>query len=346
LIEKDKDYRYSWLKKSGMNSLSYLTISKNLKSYKGDWGGYIGYKQLFKCAVILGDPIVQKKDLHEAIRDFKKNCISKNVHICIFLNTDYSKEVLIKEGFRGLFVGQEAIVDLNKFSISGKEGWSIRSSINYAKRNKMIVEEYNQKENKCSFTEKELHRITKEWCQVRKMNELTFAFGHVDFENLDSGRYFICKHKGRIVGFITYFPIYGLNSYYLDLSRREINAPRGTIDYLIVKSFEVLKNEGIKKVYIGYSPAANSQNSLNNQNFITNFFILFRPWLNIFYPFKSEFFFKKKYATEWQDNYFYYYPKISIRMLFALLHSIYTGGIATIIFNKIRYFPKNKIQRE
>jgi len=340
LIEKGNNYRLSCLKKCGMNSLSYLTISKDLSCFKGKWEGYIGYKESFKCAVVLGDPVVIKNDLQEAIRDFKKTCLSKNIHICFFLNTDFSKNTLIREGFKGLYVGQEAIVDLNKFSISGKHGWSIRSSINYAIRNKMVVEEYNQNDKKLSYVKDELCRITEEWCRIRKMNELTFAFGHVDFNNLEEGRYFICKHKGKIVGFITYFPIYGLNSYYLDLSRRGIAAPRGTIDYLTVKSFEVLKNEGINKIFIGYSPASYQPNNSINSNLVTNFFTLFRPLLNIFYPFKSEFFFKKKYATEWQANYFFYYPRISLRMLFALVHSIYEGGIASVIFNKIKYFPK------
>ena len=60
------------LKEFGSNSLSYLTLSDDLSYFKGDWKGYIAYKELFQTAVVLGDPIVSDNELSIAIRDFKK----------------------------------------------------------------------------------------------------------------------------------------------------------------------------------------------------------------------------------------------------------------------------------
>ncbi len=40
----------------------------------------------------------------------------------------------------------------------------------------------------------------------------------------------------------------------MDLTRRAINSPRGTMVFLIVKSFEILLEENVDKVYIGWSP--------------------------------------------------------------------------------------------
>ena len=96
----------------------------------------------------------------------------------------------------------------------------------------MSVEEYFFPKEKSTHIENELNRISREWCRMNRTFEFSFAFGKVDFNNFDEARYFLCKHKNRIVGFITYFPIFGKNSYYLDLTRRGKDAPRGTIDYL------------------------------------------------------------------------------------------------------------------
>lgn len=196
----------------------------------------------------------------------------------------------------------------------------------------MIIEEYKFKIARSSQIEKELHKITREWCRLKHMRELTFAFGHVDVDMFPDARIFLCKHQQKIVAFLIYFPIYGLHSYYLDLSRREMNAPRGAIDFLFVKSFKILKKEGIKKIYIGYSPTMYTRDSYLS----SRFFMGFKPFLDFFYPAKSEFFFKNKYATEWEPNYFFYHPRISTRMLFALVHSIYNGGLASILINKFK----------
>lgn len=329
----DKTTRLSYLKRYGNNSLSYLTYSNDLSFFNGKWEGYIAYKKYFNTAVVLGDPIVSEESLSKAVREFRKTCSSQNIHTCFFLCTNQTVQTLLNEGYKGFLVGQEAVVDLNTFTTSGKKGWGIRSSINYAQKHHMIVEEYQFKKKRSSIIENELNRITQDWCKIKKMSEFNFAFGHVDFETSDDVRYFICRYKGKIVGFLTYFPIYGLQSYYLDLSRREINAPRGTIDLLFVNSFEILKSEGVKKIYVGYSPIPYQSNSIHS----SNLFNCFKPFLEFFYPARSEFFFKKKYATEWQPNYFFYSPRISIRMLFALVHSIYEGGLASIFLHKIKH---------
>ena len=146
------------LKSYGNNSLSYLTISNDLLNFKGDWNGYFAYKKYFNSIVILGDPICPLKDMQKSIKDLKNIFSSKKTHICFFLNTNYSAESLISEEFKGLFIGQEAIVDLSKFTISGKKCWSIRSSVNYAKKHNMIVEEYDFRKKRSSNIENEIKR--------------------------------------------------------------------------------------------------------------------------------------------------------------------------------------------
>lgn len=335
--KEEKNQRLQSLKKYGSNSLSYLTIAPEIETFRGDWEGYIGFKTYFKTMVILGDPITSKQDLPIALQELKHHCKANHMHACFFLNTRTPLQTLLDEGYKGIFVGQEAVVDLTMFSTAGKQGWSIRSSVNYAKRNKMQVEEYDFKKKTSKEIEYEISKIAQDLCKIKKMQELTFAFGRVDFHDLDDARYFICTHQKKIVGFLIYYPIFGSQSYYLDLTRRSIDAPRGVIDFLIVTSFEQLKKEGVNKIYIGYSPIPYEKKYLIKSNFDTILFHLFKPFLTFFYPSKSEYFFKNKYATSWEPNYFFYYPKLSIRMLFALVHSVFPGGLCSILLNKIKF---------
>jgi phosphatidylglycerol lysyltransferase len=327
------------LKKYGKNSLSFLTLSNSLIAHYGEWSGYIAHKNFLKSATILGDPIVPNSSLEDAIDDLKENLLLKKYHINYFLCSDKSISILKRKGFKCFYVGMEAVVDLRKFNIKGRKKWKIKSSLNYAKRNNMKVEEYiYSKNNKSKEVENEIISISDEWCRLKKTPELSFAFGNVNFDDYEGIRYFVCKHKEKIVGFVSYYPIFGLNSYYLDLTRRGIHSPRGTIDNLIVKSFEILKKEKIKKIYIGFSPFSFlSYESSINTRFYTNLFKLAKPFFEFFYPTESELFFKKKYATDWEPNYVVFYPRVSLRNLLSLINSLYKGGIAAFIIAKIKY---------
>lgn len=343
MIKNQLDYRLSCLKKHGDNALSFLTLSDSLKDHRGPWEGYVAYKVFFKSATVLGDPIVPDNSVGNAINDFKKYFLSKKYHINFFLCTDKAIDVLRHEGFRCFYVGMEGVVDLNKFTISGGKKWSIRSSVNYAKRNNMTVEEYKYTvNNRSEKVENEIISVSEEWCKIKKTYEFSFAFGHVGFDNYEGIRYFVCRYKGKIVGFVSYYPIFGVNGYYLDLTRRGLHAPRGTIDYLLVQSFETLKKEGTEKIYIGFSPFSYLDYSCSiNSRFYTNLFTFFKPFFEFFYPAKSEFFFKEKFATDWEPNYVVFYPRVSIRNLLSLIHSICDGGLASLVIHKSRYSRSN-----
>jgi lysylphosphatidylglycerol synthetase-like protein (DUF2156 family) len=201
----------------------------------------------------------------------------------------------------------------------------------------MIVEEYNYSNKRNFDLEDKIKKISKEWCSRKKNPELDFVSGHVNFEDYKNIRYFICKHEGEVVGFINFYPIYGTKSYYLDLTRQGNNSPRGTIDFLYYECIKKLKKEGIEKIYIGLSPLSflNQYSKENNQNYLKIMYFI-HPLIGLIYPIKSEFFYKNKFATDWEPNYICFYPRISIRAIFSLIHSIYKGGFAGIIIHKLK----------
>ena len=330
----DTEFKIKCLKKFGKNPLSFLTISEDFSLFRSNWEGYIAYKNSFKTAIVLGNPIVPDDSLNSALHDLKKWSKQKGIHICFFACSNHKKDIFLKEGFKCIYIGKEAVVDLNKFTISGNKNWKIRSSINYAKKNEMHVIEYKLDNERSENIEKNIRMISDDWRKMKKIPEPSFGIGKIDFRN-DGSRYFICLQKEKTIGYINYYPIYGQNCYYLDHTRRSINSPRGTMDLLIVKSFEKLKSEGINKVYIGLSPFSFPSDFSIKSPLKLSLFNILRQIFEIFYPMKSEFFFKDKYATEWEPNYFFYYPHLSMRMIISFVQSFYEGGLGALILKKI-----------
>ncbi|HEC91673.1 MAG TPA: DUF2156 domain-containing protein [Candidatus Atribacteria bacterium] len=334
---REYDYRRYCLKRYGKNSISFLTLSRDLSIFSKEWEGYIPYHKSLNTIIVPSDPIVSKESLRIAIRDLKDYFSSKNIHICLFACTGRITDVLEEEGFEGIYLGKEAIVELKKFSISGNKKWNIRSSINYAKKNGMVVEEYNISSGRSPYIEEELKKISDDWCRMKKIPKPTFIEGELDFKN-EEIRYFTCKYGDKIVGYANYYPIMGTNNYYLDHTRRIINSPRGVIDYILVESFKKLEMEGVDKIYIGLVPFSFYSSKYRFGSIRSNILFVFsKRLLEFFYPTKSEYFFKKKYATDWESNYFYCYPKFSMKIFLSLLNLFYKGGMPSLILNKIKH---------
>ena len=342
---EEDNYLIECLQKYGKSALSFLTLSDSLSIFRGKWDGYIAYKEFLKTAVILGDPIVPTESLSQTVRDLKNEFSSKKSHICLVACTEKVLDVLLQEDFKGIYVGSEAIVDLRKFKISGNKKWCIRSSVNYAKRNGITVEEYLYTSNRDFKLENEIKKVSEEWSSRKMTPVYSFAFGLIDFKK-NKARYFVCKHENKVVGFITYYPILATNNYYLDLQRRGRDAPRGTMDYLMVESFEMLKREGIEKIYIGLAPLSfQTMDNVRNSRITNAIFFALKPFFEFIYPAKTEFLFKNKYATDWEPNYMFFYPRISISAILSFLKAFYNGGMLSLIFHKTRCLIKYRSSR-
>jgi lysylphosphatidylglycerol synthetase-like protein (DUF2156 family) len=340
--KNDIEFKLYSLKRYGNNSFSPLTLSDSLLIFRGYWDGYIAYKYIFRCAIVLGEPIVDTESIKNAIVDFKNWIDSKRLNVCLFVCTKNMDKFFVDLGFKKVCCGNELIIDLDKFNLIGPKKRSMRSSVYRAKRINLVVEEYKYYSNRCKIIENEIRRVSDEWCKIKKIPEPEFFIGKIDFKKEFGTRYFICKKMNKIVGFVKYSPIFKIKSYYCDVARREKNSPHGTIDYLLVKSFEFLKKEGIKKLYLGtafYSFLLNDYTKYKNFN--QRLFNISKPLFELFYPVDSGLFFKIRYATCWEPNYIYYYPRFSIRMLLSFIHAVYPGGIASIFINKIKHLLKN-----
>ncbi|MEW6070032.1 MAG: DUF2156 domain-containing protein, partial [Candidatus Thermoplasmatota archaeon] len=294
--------------------------------------GYVGYVEHANVAVVLGDPICSDEQAHQLIYEFKSFCKKNKWHTCFFGCAEKELENFKDCGFKILYIGSEPFVALDKFTATGSKMQSVRRGINHAKRAGVCIEEHSYANDKIKV---ELDAVTKDWLYTKRMPELSFMVGRLSFE--PDKKYFIASKNGIAIAFAVYNPIYTTKSYYLDLNRRIRTAPNGTMEYLLVESFEKLKHEGAQRVYLGLSPFSNIQDIANNNNpFINRLMSFLYENFDFFYSTKSEYFFKQKLSTGYERRYMCYYPRISLRMLYAIFLAFCPGGVKEMISYKLR----------
>ncbi|MBU4189875.1 MAG: DUF2156 domain-containing protein [Candidatus Thermoplasmatota archaeon] len=319
------------LRKHGRTSSSYLTLNKNIKYFIPDsFDGYVGYVEYVNTVVAL-EPVCSDAHVSEIIHGFKSFCIKNKKHICFFGCTEETREIFETEKFKTLYIGSESFVSLDKFTTAGGRMASVRRGINHARHANIRVKECFPDDK----VKEGMHAVTKDWLKTRATPELKFMIGDLSFD-LPDKKYFIAFNDEKIKAFAVYNPIYARKSYYLDLNRRRRNAPNGTMELLFSESFKRLKQDEVDRIYFGLSPFSNMPAMGKNNKLLTKLMGFLFNHFDFFYPAKSEYFFKQKFSTGSEKRYLYYYPKLSLRMIYAIFLAFCPDGLKKMVSYKLK----------
>ncbi|MFI8496087.1 bifunctional lysylphosphatidylglycerol flippase/synthetase MprF [Peribacillus butanolivorans] len=259
--------------------------------------------------VVLGDPIGEHDELPLAIEEFRETSDLHGFTPVFYEVSNAMLPYLHENGYDFFKLGEEAYVNLDSFSLSGKKMKGAR-----AVKNKFERENYHFEIVTPPYHEdfmNELRGLSNEWLQGRI--EKGFSLGFFDEDYLNKAEIAIVKADGkRILGFANIMPVYDQKqTISLDLMRFGKDAPSGTMDFVFLSLFEWAKEEGYKYFNIGMAPLSNvglSKYSFLSEKIASQIF-MHGQFLYSFHGLRK---FKEKYADTWQPKYLAYRKKTSL----------------------------------
>ena len=243
----------SWIARYGCNSTSYVLLEGSKQYFTSPRvDGFLAYQMSAGVCVIGGDPVCSPFQAPLLIADFVQAMNSRPIGA--YQVTPVMVEAFRKAGFSHIQVGKEAVFDLNRFTLSGGSMELVRAATNKARREGVVVVEHDPFGVEAHPINRELEEISEQWLKTKGERELGFLLGSLTLDQNCAKRYFIARSgngKGRIEGFIVCEPIYGRHGYYLDLTRRRVDAVRGVMELLTSEIFRLLRNEGYEMASMG-----------------------------------------------------------------------------------------------
>ncbi len=296
------DQLQSFLKEKGGNHVSHLILLKDKKQFwTKDQSVLIVYKQIFNKFIVLGDPIGEESNIQLAICEFNEFCKHNKVKPIFYQVSPRYMQFYHDAGFRFIKLGEEAVTKLADFSLVGKKRGKLRTSINKLLGNGFTFRVIEPPH--CPKILAELKTISDSWLG----NASEKGFSVVSF----SKDYVSCfpiallqDPEENIVAFATLATDYK-QTLNIDLMRKSIHSPNGTMDVLFVSIFEWARNNGYENCSLGMAPLSNVGNS--KDSFISEKVIrLVYLYGNNRYNFKGLKEFKSKFATDWEPKYLAY----------------------------------------
>ncbi|WP_410991198.1 bifunctional lysylphosphatidylglycerol flippase/synthetase MprF [Bacillus cereus] len=294
---------------------------KKLQKFLDEYGGnvlshlgFLGDKQFFfssdgkalllfsitgKRLIVLGDPIGDPSSYHTVLQDFLAEA-DRFGFICVFYQIESKWMSLYHDfGYNFFKLGEEAVVDLNTFTITGKKRAGMRATFNRFER-----EGYTFSIHESPFSDElyeELGQVSDAWLGGKK--EKGFSLGYFDRKYISRAPIAtLADSSGKTIAFTTFMPLYQNGTLSVDLMRYYPDAPSGIMDAIFIHLFQWAKENEYHLFNIGMAPLSNV--GLSVQSFWSE-----RVAAAIFnnvhytYSFSGLRHFKQKYKPIWSGKY-------------------------------------------
>lgn len=300
---KKRDIR-KILKRYGHGSEDYFKIFPYDKHYFTDptVDGFIAYAQYESTCLILDQPIAKSRATRKKLLAlFQLWCHERDLRVGAVPVSATDSGLYESDGFSLLKIGENAVVDLDKFSRETIRSKHFRNIINrFEKRGTTIdilAPPHDQK------LLNELRKLSDEWL-ARGHDERGFALGYFDTSYLQQCRIITTRDStNRIIGFINLLPAFDRQHASFDMMRTTNDAPKNTIDFLLAQTCLLLNEQAVMTLDFGLAPLAGLSDTDKATEKILS---LISKGATRWYNFHGLRQFKSKFDPTWESAYLAY----------------------------------------
>ena len=289
------------VRKWGDDTLDYFALRRD-KNYffSHDGRSLIAYLYVRGTAMVAADPIGPPHDTARTLDEFLAFCAERGWRVAFFAVREADADLYKERGMHPIYLGDEAIVHPDRFSLEGAEMKAARTAVRHVAKghNFELIAETEASEALID----ELNEISAEWRDGSPERGFTMELGEeVEGTNPDFVIAIAKERDGdRVVGFLRFVPVYGEEpGYSLDLMRRRPDSANGLTEYLISEAALALGARGFKRLSLNFAAWGRLLDSAEDAGLSGKLQRLMAKGLNPFFQIQSLRDFNQKFDPEW-----------------------------------------------
>lgn len=243
------------IEKFGSSPVDYFKISEDKLFYFGDQvEGLVSYRVAGSYAIVLDEPVCAgPKEKLTLLEEFEGFCIESGLKSAYYRVEENSLNLFSEIGKKSLIIGQEAVIDVQQFTLEGKDKKSMRNGLNSIVKKGLKSVVY-QPPIKDGLLQK-LKFVSNEWLTDTNREEIVFTQGMFEWEKLKQQTIITVENDDeQVFGFLNIIPDYAPDEATYDLIRKTGDAPGGVTDALIVALIDYCKFKKIRYLNLGLAP--------------------------------------------------------------------------------------------
>ena len=311
------------LSRYGASPLDYFKIDADKLLYISDkYEGFISYKVANGFAIVLEEPVCAENKKIPMLREFEILCRKMGLKPAFYRVDEESLYYFAELKKKKLLIGQEAIMQINDFTLEGRQNKSLRNALNSLAKKGYSVRLHNAPHTN-EFIQ-ELKLVSDEWLAAYKRNEKVFSQGMFDPVTIRQQDVIaLYDNINKLVAFLTIIPDYTPDECTYDLIRKTVDAPGGCIDALVIKLVEYAKEKNLSYLNLGLVPMSGINIPDNTAERVVKYAY---EKIRRFKDYQGLREFKEKYATRWVNKYLLYDNDFDLMQLPVALNKVMQPG--------------------
>ena len=266
-----------------------------------DCGAVVGLRIASGVAVTAGDPLAGPALSTRAVAEFVELCRHQRWAPCLYQTSPALRAAYRAAGLRLVKFGEEAVVDLDGFTLACPERANLRREVGRARRAGLSAEVLHWVTAR-PLLERELGEVSRAWLERHGQREMGFSLGRLE-DTVDTRAWLtvVRDGSGTVQAFSSWLPL-GAAGIALDLVRRSPQAPAGAMDLCLAHTLEEARQRDVRTASLGLVPMKDATGSAPDGPLARRVrATLYRRGAGG-YRYESLTRFKSKFAPSWADR--------------------------------------------
>lgn len=328
----------------GWDTLAYFTLRPD-KSYffSSDGEAMVSYTYLARTALVSADPIGAPASIPVVLDEFLQFCQERAWTIGFLSVREADKEMYTERGLHTLYLGDEAIIHCDTFTLNGKKMKGVRQAVN------RVAKSYRYSLIKETEASPELvgklNAISEKWRGKNPERGFTMALsGDVTGDNEEFVLGVALDENDEPGGFLRFVPAYGDDfGYTMDLMRHDPDAPNGMTEYLTANTALALHERDVVRMSLNFAAWRRFWDEAVELSRGERIAKWFAGKLNPFFQIRSLYDFNKKFLPEWLPRMIVYEEGTSLARV-GILYQGLEGFLNIPVLGK--YFVPRMVRQE
>jgi lysyl-tRNA synthetase class 2 len=224
--------------------------------FSSDGRAMVGYAVEGRACVIGGDPVGPPDSVRLLMRELAAFAELRGLRLAGVGASAHFAELARDAGLRSFYIGDEALIETNAFSLDGRAIRKVRQAVNRIER-----EGYTAQLTEVGSLDAgelaQFEHLLERWRGDDVERGFSMASMTLLDEHMADSLLLVARDsEGAPAGLLHFVRCYGRPAVSLGLMRRERETPNGLTEFMVVRAIDALRERSIDEVSLNFAPFA------------------------------------------------------------------------------------------
>jgi lysyl-tRNA synthetase, class II len=289
----------------GSDTLSFFKLRADKQYFfSGDGEAFVGYRVENGVLLMSGDPVGPPAAIPPLLAQLRSFADTRGLRLGAVGASERLRPLYEELGLRTLYLGDEAIIDLKRFSLEGRPIRKVRQSVTRLSKAGYQAE-LHELGKLDEATVDEIEGVLERGRQGAPERGFSMAMDSITGRHGDETLAVLARDaEGVIRGVLHFVPVYGRAAVSLSFMRRDPDTPNGLTEFLVARAAELLRERGLRELSLNFATFARWMHSPVrwHERVLGKVVALANPFFQI----ESLYRFNAKFFPRWEPRYLVY----------------------------------------